>query len=140
MVRPHAPRRAELRPRRRDDEQRRLRPSLRQRAHQVERSRVGPVQVLEGEHDRLRPRGRQDPCRHRRQLSAAQLLWREFRRPVLWQEDIDQRREQRCVFGWIQTDEFQSILKVGQALFGGQVCAESVAAPFGDWVQRSVLQ
>ena len=140
MVRPHAPRRAELRPRRRDDEQRRLRPALGQRAHEIERSRVGPVQVLEGEHDCLRPRGRQNPCRHRRQLPAAQLLWREFRRPILWQEDIDQRREQRRVFGWIQTDQNQSILEVGQALFGGQVRAEALPAPFGDRMQGRVLQ
>ena len=119
MVRPHAPRWAELRPRRRDDQQRRLRPAFGERAHEIERSRVGPVEVLEGKHDRLRPRGRQNPCRHRRQLSAAQLLWREFRRPILWQEDIDQRREQRRIFGWIQTDQTQSVLKISQALFGG---------------------
>ena len=140
MVRPHAPRWAELRPRRRDDQQRRLRPAFGERAHEIERSRVGPVQVLKSEHYRLRPGGRQDPCRHRRQLSAAQLLWREFRRPILWQEDIDQRREQRRIFGWIQTDQTQSILKVGQALFGGQVHAEALAAPFGDRVQRRILQ
>ena len=140
VVRTHGPGRAELRPRRRDDEQRRLRPALGQRPHEIERSRVGPVQVLEGEHDRLRPCGRQNPCRHRRQLPAAQLFWQEFRCPVLWQEDIDQRREQRRVFGWIQADQFQSVLEVGQALFGRQVCAEALAAPFGDRMQRSVLQ
>ena len=140
MVRPHAPGRAELRPRRRDDQQRRLRPALGQRAHEIERSRVGPVQVLEGEHDCLRPRGRQNPCRHRRQLPAAQLLWREFRGPVLWQEDIDQGREQRRVFGWVQADQTQSVLEVGQALFGGQVRAEALPAPFGDRMQRRILQ
>ena len=140
MVRPHAPRRAELWPRRRDDEQRRLRPALGQTAHEIERSRVGPVQVLEGEHNCLRPCGRQNPCRHRRQLPAAQLLWREFRCAVLWQEDIDQRREQRRVFGWVEADQFQSVLEVGQALFGGQVRAEALAAPFGDRMQRRVLQ
>jgi hypothetical protein len=140
VVRPHTPGWAELGPRRRDDEQWRLRPALGQRAHEIERSRVGPVQVLEGEHDCLRPRGRQNPCRHRRQLPAAQLLRREFRPPILWQEDIDQRREQRRVFGWVQSDEFQSVLEVGQALFGGQVRAEALAAPFGDRMQRRVLQ
>jgi hypothetical protein len=57
MVRSHAPGRAELRPRRREDQQRRLHSALRQRAHEIERSRVGPVQVLEGEHDCLRLRG-----------------------------------------------------------------------------------
>ena len=54
MVRAHAPTRAELRPRRRDDEERRLGAALGQRPHEIERSRIGPVQVLEGEHDRLR--------------------------------------------------------------------------------------
>ena len=88
----------------------------------------------------MRPRGRQNPCRHRRQLPAAQLLWREFRRPILWQEDIDQRREQGRVFGWVQADQTQSILEVGQALFGGQVRAEALAAPFGDRMQRRILQ
>ena len=49
MVRAQAPVRAELRPRRRDEEQRRLRAALGQRTHEIERSRVGPVQVLEGD-------------------------------------------------------------------------------------------
>jgi hypothetical protein len=105
MVRAHAPRRAELRSRRRDDQQRRLRPALGQRAYEIQRSGVRPVQVLEGEHDYLSPRGRQNPCSHRRQLPAAQLVWGEFRCPILWQEDVDQRREQRRVFGWIQADQ-----------------------------------
>ena len=98
------------------------------------------MQVLEGDHGRLRSRGRQNPGRHRRQLPAPQLLWREFRCPVLWQEDIDQRREQRRVFGWVEADQPQCVLEVGQALFGGQVRAESLAAPFGDRMQRRVLQ
>jgi hypothetical protein len=53
------------------------------------------VQILEGEHDCLRPRGRQDPCRHRRHLSAAQFLWREFRDAILRQGDIGQGRDPR---------------------------------------------
>ena len=140
MVRAPAPGRAELWTRRRNDEQRRLRPALGQRPHEVERSRVGPVEVLEGEHDCLRPRGRQRPCRHRRQLSAPQLLWREFRRPILWQEDIDQGCEQRRIFPWIQADQTQSVLEISQAQFGGQLRAEALPAPFGDRVQRRILQ
>ena len=46
---------AEFRPGRHDDEKRRLGAALRQRPQQIERGRIGPVQVLEGEHDRLRP-------------------------------------------------------------------------------------
>ena len=60
MVRAHAPVRAELRPRRRNKEQRRLRAAFCERAQEIERGRIGPVQVLEGEHDRLRPRARQN--------------------------------------------------------------------------------
>ena len=140
MVRPHAPRGTKLRSRRRDDQQRRLRAALRQRAHEIERSGVRPLQVLEGEHDCLYPRGRQNPCGHRRQLPAAQFLWGEFRDAILRQEDIDQRREQRRIFGWIQTDQPQCVFKVRETLLGGQVRAEALAAPFGDRVQRRVLQ
>ena len=76
MVRTHAPGRAKFRPRRRDDEQRRLRAALGQRVHEVERRRIGPMQVLEGEHDRLRPRPRQNQaviaasCRRRNSSGA----------------------------------------------------------------------
>ena len=40
------------------------------------------MQILEGEHDRLRPRARHHPIGQRRQLPAAQFLGREFRRRV----------------------------------------------------------
>ena len=63
------------------------------------------MQVLEGEHDRLRPRARQRPCRHRRQLPSTQFLRREFRCPLLWQQDIDQRRDQGRIFRWIEADQ-----------------------------------
>ena len=105
MVRAHAPRRAELRPRRRDEEQRRLRAALGQRAHEIERSRVGPVQVLEGDHGRLRPRARQNKGRHRRQLPASQFLRRQLRLAVLRQRNVDQGRDQGRVFGRVQSDQ-----------------------------------
>ena len=74
-------------------------------------------------------------CRRRNSSGAS------FAASILWQEDIDQRREQRCVFGWVEADQDQSILEVGQALFGGQLRAESpLSAPFGDLMQRRVLQ
>ena len=98
------------------------------------------MQVLEGEHDRLRPRGRQNPRRHCRQLPAAQLLWREFRDAILGQGDIDQGCEQRRVFAWVEADQFQSVLEVGQALIGGQVRGEALSAPFGDRMQGRILQ
>jgi hypothetical protein len=73
-------------------------------------------------------------------LSAPQLLWREFRCSVLWQEDIDQGREQRRIFGWVQTDQPQCVFKVRETFLGGQVSAEALPAPFGDRVQRRILQ
>jgi hypothetical protein len=98
------------------------------------------VQVLEGDHGRLRPRARQNQGRHRRQLPAPQFLRREFRPAVIRQRDVDQRREQGRVFGGIEADQPQSVLEIGQALFGGQVRAEALPAPFGDRVERRVLQ
>ena len=65
VVRAQAPVRAEFRPGRHDDEKRRLGAALRQRPQQIERGRIGPVQVLEGEHDRLRPGACQEQGRHR---------------------------------------------------------------------------
>jgi hypothetical protein len=76
----------------------------------------------------------------RRQLMAAQLLRSQCRRPVILQHDIDQRREQRRIFGWIKADQPQCVFEVGETLLGGQVCAEALAAPFGDRMQRSVLR
>ncbi len=55
-------------------------------------------------------------------------------------KSINQWREQQRVFGWVQADQFQSVLEVGQALFGSQVRAEAVPAPFGDRMQRRILQ
>jgi hypothetical protein len=61
VVRAGVPGWAELGPRGRDDEERRLPPALGQRAQEVERCGVGPVQILEGEHDRLGPRPGENP-------------------------------------------------------------------------------
>ena len=70
VVRAQAPRRAELGTCRSQQEQRRLRPTLGERAQQVERRWVGPVEVLEYEDNRLRPRPGQNPGVHRRQLPS----------------------------------------------------------------------
>ena len=116
-------------------------PALGQRAHEIERSRVGPVQVLEGEHRRLRPRARQNPRRHRRQLSAAQLLGREFGGAILGERGCRRAARAGRIFGWVEADQPQRVLEVGQALFSGRVrAAETLAAPFGDRMQRRILQ
>ena len=45
------------------------------------------------------------------------------------------------MLGGIETDQLQSVLEVGEALAGGSVSlAEALAAPFGDRVQRRILQ
>jgi hypothetical protein len=67
-------------------------------------------------------------------LPPAQFLWREFRDALLWQWNVDQRREQRRVFGWVQTDQTQSVLEVGETQCGGKIRVETVAAPFSDRV------
>ena len=75
--------------------------ALGQRAHEIERSRVGPVQVLEGEHDRLRPRARQNPGRSSPPVAGgATPLAASFAARSCGQRDVDQRREQRRVFRW----------------------------------------
>ena len=78
MVRAHGPGRAELRPRRRHDEQRRLGAALCQRPQEIERGRVGPVQVLEDHHGRLRTRSREIPRHHRGELPSPQFLRRRI--------------------------------------------------------------
>ena len=139
VVRAHAPRRAELRPRGRDDQQRRLRAALGERAHEIERSRVGPVQVLEGEHDGCdRAPARTHAviaasCR-RRNSSGANFAARSCGR-----ENIDQRRERAHIrLGQVRSDPKWS--RGRRALFGRSVRAEALAAPFGDRMQRRVLQ
>ena len=129
------------RPRGGDDQQGGLRAALGEPGHEIERGRVGPVQVLEGDDGRLRPCARQNPGRHRRQLPAPQFLGRESRPAVFSQRNVDQRREQRRVFGCVEADQPQSVLEVGEAPLVGRVgAAEAQAAPFGERVKRRVLQ
>ena len=84
VMRPHAPRRPELRPRRRHDEQRRQRATLGKAAEHIERRRIGPMQVLERQHHRLNPCTRDHPAGQRRELSSPQFLRRQSRRAFLW--------------------------------------------------------
>ena len=140
VVGAQAPGRAKLGPRGREDEHRRLRAALGEGLHEVERGRVGPVQVLERERDSLRARPGEKPCRQRRQLPAPQFLRRQFRRAFLGQRDIDQRRDQRRIFGCVEADEPKRILEVGEAPVGRLIPAEALAAPFDDRVQGRVLQ
>ena len=139
-MRPRAPGWAELGPRRRENEQRRLRTPLGESLQEIKRGRIGPMQVLEREHDRLRARPGEKPRDKGRQLPPAQFLRREFRDALLWQWNVDQRREQGRVFGWVETDQTQSVLEVGEAPVGRLIHAKALATPFGDRMQRRILQ
>ena len=141
MVRAHRPGRAEFRPRGGDDQQRGLGAALGEPGHEIERGRVGPMQILEGEHDRLVSSARQNPGGHRRQLPAPQFLRRELRPTVLRQRNVDQRREQRRIFGRVEADQRQSVLEVGETHLVTRVgAAKAESAPFGERVQGRVLQ
>ena len=141
VVRAQAPRRSELGPRGREDEHRRLRAALGERLHQIERGRVGPVQVLERERDGLRTRPGEKPRDQRRELPSPELLGRQIGGAARRRRDVDKRRNERRMFGGIETDQLQCVLEIGEALARGRVgVAETLAAPFGDRVQRRILQ
>ena len=119
----------------------RLRAALGEPGHEIERGRIGPMQILEGENHWLSPRARQNPGRHRRQLPTAQFLGRRLRTAILRQGNVDQRREQGCVFGHVKADQPKSVLEVGETPLVGRIgAAKAQSAPFGDGVQRRVLQ
>ncbi len=139
-MRAHAPRSAKLRPRRRDDEEPGLCAALAQGPQNVDRRRVGPLQILEGEHDRLRARPRQYSGDDRRQLPPAHLFRRLCRRASRRQWDTHQRREQRRIFGRVEVDEAEGVFEIRQALLGREIRVESLASPFSDRMKRSVLQ
>ena len=99
------------------------------------------MQVFEGKDDRLRSGACQKQGRHRSQLPASQFLRREFRRAVLRQRDVEQRREQGRIFGRVETDQPQSVLEIGEFLPVGRVgAAVAQPSPFGERVQGRVLQ
>jgi hypothetical protein len=122
VMRVHAPGRAEFWPRGRDDEERRGPTALGQSLHKIERGRIGPMQVLEREHNRLRSRFSEQPRGQRRQLPAPQLLRRELFR----QRDVHQRRDQGHVFGSVETDQPQRVLQIGKASSGWLIRAETL--------------
>ena len=44
------------------------------------------------------------------------------------------------MFGWVEADQTQRVFEVGEALFGRSIHAKPLPAPFGDWMERRVLQ
>ena len=97
VVRAWPPARPEFRPCGGEYQQRRLLAGFDDSLHQIERGRVGPAQILEDDHGWLRARAGEHPRGDCRQLPAAQFFWREFRRALLGQGDVHERREQGCI-------------------------------------------
>jgi hypothetical protein len=91
MVRAKAPGRPEVRPRRRQDEERGSRAILAERVYEIDRAWIGPLQIFEEENKRLHPCGGYDPRDHRGQLLAADLIGRKFRQTFEWNWNVDQR-------------------------------------------------
>ena len=119
MVRPHAPRRAELRPRGRDDEQRACAP--RSASARMRSSEVGSAQCRSSKASTtacVRAAARIHPPSPPIVGGATPLA--RFRRPVLRQEDIDQRREQRRISVGSRPISPQSILEVGERCSAGR--------------------
>ena len=108
--------------------------------NEVERRRVGPVQVLEGEDDRLRPRPSQNPGGHRRQLPSPQLLRREIRRAVRRQRNVDSGASRGRMFAGSRPISRNVSRGRRGAVRRAASDAKALPAPFGDWVQRRVLQ
>ena len=107
----------------------------------IERGRIGPVQILERQHHRLSPCARHHPAGQRRQLPAPQFLRRQGRHAFLGHRNVEKRREQRSILCRIELDQRERVLQVCEPPLGRHVgAAETLPAPFGDRMQRRVLQ
>jgi tetratricopeptide (TPR) repeat protein len=141
VMRAQAPGRTKLRPRRREEKERRLCTPLGERAHEVDRARVGPLQVLEGEHDGLRPRPGHEPGDDRRQLPSPQVFRRKGRLAPTTKRDIDEGGQQGRSLVGVDLDLPQDGLELREALLSRHVrAAETLPAPFRDRMKRRVLQ
>ena len=118
-----------------------LGPRVRDPAQDLDRCRVGPVQVFEGKHDRLNARSGYHPVGQRRQLSTTQFLWRQSVCTSRRLRNVEERGEQFRILRWVKFDLRKRVLKIGEALLRRHIGpAETHAAPFGDRIQRRVLQ
>src|ERR1700722_13208187 len=98
------------------------------------------MQILESEDYWLRPRPRQNPGSHRRQLPPPKLFWREIGRAARRQNDVHERCKQRRMVCWGEASSPQRGFVVGEALYGRILRTETEPPPFGDWMERRVLQ
>ena len=77
VMRAHAPGRPKFGPGGDENEQGRQRTAFGDAAQQVERGRIGPMQIFKRQHDRLSPCAGHHPISKRRQLPAPQFLRRQ---------------------------------------------------------------
>ena len=109
--------------------------------HQVERGRVGPVQILEGERDRLRSRPGQNPGGHRRQLPGGAIPPAQISRRV---PPAAGCRPAARAAAHIRRGRGRSAASVFSRSASRRsarlIRAEALTAPFGDRVQRRILQ
>ena len=141
MVGARRPRRAEFRARRRDDHERRRRASFSEHLQQIKRGRVGPMEVFEGEHERLRAGAREHPSDHCSELAAPQLVGRKFRRVDSRGGNIEQRREQWRELNRIELHLRERGFEVGKPRFRRDLgAAKSLLSPFDQRMERCVLQ
>ena len=71
--------------------------ALAERSHEIDRTRIGPLQVLEDENERLHVCAGQDPGGERRQLPVANLIGRKSRQAFRWNRNVGQRRKQGSI-------------------------------------------
>ena len=98
------------------------------------------MEVLKSEDDRLRPRPSQTPGSHCRKLPSPHFFRRESRGAASRERNVHERCEQRRMFGWVEADQTQRVFEVGETLFRRSIHTKPLATPFGDWMQRRVLQ
>jgi hypothetical protein len=92
-MRTHTPGRTEFRPGRRDDVERGKRRTFGNAPQDVERGRIGPVQILDCQDDRLHLGPGQHPFGQSRQLPPAQILGGQRRNAFLRKRYVEERRQ-----------------------------------------------
>ena len=128
MVRARRPWRAKFGARRGDDHQRRRRASFGEHLQEIERGRVGPVEVFEGEHERLCARPREQPGDHRGELAAPQLVGRKFRRVDRCGGNVEQGREQGRELDRIELHLRERGFEVGKPRSPARLRSRQIAA------------
>ena len=134
VMRAHRPGRAEFGPRGREDHQRRLRAALDQRAQEIERGRIGPVEVLDR---RARPAGsarRRDTRRPSPRAAGAGIPPAPGRTSARAQRNVEQRSEQGRGLRRVEPDQRERQLEVGEPLFARDVRSRRTA---GGPIRRS---